>query len=96
MPTQRQTMATADKDKKVKQPSAKKRDIQSKKRNLRNRSYKSRVRTAIRNFEEAISLENAPSELSVAHSLIDKGVKKGIIQKNKAARMKSRLAARLK
>ena len=48
----------ADKKKKeanAKIPSALKRDIQSEQRRLRNRSYRSSLNTAVRNFETALS-----------------------------------------
>jgi small subunit ribosomal protein S20 len=74
------------KDLKVKRPTAKKREIQNAKRELRNRAFRSKTRTAMR------SLENSPEELSLVYSLLDKGVKKGVFKKNKANRLKSRLS----
>lgn len=91
-------MAEQKKEKaKVKRPTALKRDIQSEKRRLRNRSYKSQVRTAIRNFEESLPKGDdkvIADQLKNVSSLMDKGVQKGIFKLNKASRTKSRLAAR--
>lgn len=87
-----------EKEKKVKRPSAQKRAIQSEKRRLVNKSYKSSVRTAIRKFEERLVKKDQPlskEQLSEVYSIMDKGVKRGIIKQNKASRTKARLAARL-
>ncbi len=61
---------------------------------LRNKAYKSRVKTAIRKYEEALKqgeADTAREHLLQATSLIDKSVSKGIIHKNTAARRKSGL-----
>lgn len=84
---------------KVKKPSPQKRDEQSIKRNMRNRSFKSKVTTAMRAFEETLTKKDSTSaktKLSDVYSLMDKGVKKGIYKANKASRVKSRLNARAK
>jgi len=85
-------------EKKAKQrkPSALKRDLQSKKRNLKNRSFKAKVHSAVRSFHETISQKDnaaTKSKLNDVYSLMDKGVKKGIFKTNKANRVKSRLQA---
>lgn len=77
--------------------SAKKRLRQSRVRNLRNRIYKSRVKTAIRRFEEALAegdRERAAELLRRASAVIDKAARKGVIHANAAARRKSRLDRR--
>ncbi|OGN55445.1 MAG: 30S ribosomal protein S20 [Chlamydiae bacterium RIFCSPHIGHO2_12_FULL_44_59] len=85
--------------KKVRQPSALKRKLQSDKRKTRNRSYKASVRTSIRSLESSIQDKEAPeavkAKLNQIYSLMDKGVKRGIYKPQKAARTKSRLSARL-
>lgn len=81
----------------ARRPSAKKRDLQSEKRRLRNREHKSRVRTAIRNFDESVTKGDTKSiqeKLDEVYSLMDKGVKSGVFKQNKASRTKARLAAR--
>lgn len=81
--------------KKKKCPTALKRMKQNKKSNQRNSSFKSRVRTAIRSFETALSSKDKDkmqSALKSVYSLMDKGVKHGIYKENKAARTKSRMA----
>ncbi len=86
-----------DKTQKKKTPTAEKRLKQNVKRCLENRSFKSRVRTAIRSFESACSAgdkEKVKPALNAVHSLMDKGVKRGIFKKNKAARVKSHTAAK--
>jgi len=84
---------------KTKRPSAKKRNIQSEKNRLRNRSYRSSVLTAVRSFETSISQkespENVKTKLNEIYSLMDRGVKKGIYKPNKAARTKARLTSRI-
>jgi len=89
----------AAKGAKTRRPSAQKRDIQSEKRRLRNRSYRAEVLTAIRTFETSITKKEAPeavkTKLGAIYSLMDKGVKKGVYKAQKASRTKSRLTARL-
>lgn len=80
--------------KKPRLSSAKKRHLQSKKRQSRNRAFKSSVSTAINNYKEIAakgSPEEAKKSLNSVYSLIDKGVKTGRFKLNKAARTKSRL-----
>ena len=67
--------------------SAKKRILTSAKKQLRNKSIKSRVKTIVKTFENAVTAET----LSVAFKEIDKAVSKGIIHKNAAARKKAKL-----
>jgi small subunit ribosomal protein S20 len=81
---------------KEKRPQALKRDDQSEKRRLINRSFKSQVRSAIRILEEGLEKKDAAltkKNLSEIYSLMDKGVKKGIYKANTANRTKARLAA---
>jgi small subunit ribosomal protein S20 len=73
---------------------------------LRNRFYKSSVRTLTKTFlkdlesyQKSKSLEDkekAQKILSLVYSLVDKGTKKNVFHKNAAARKKAKLAARLK
>lgn len=84
--------------KKEKRPSALKRDLQSEKRRLINRDFKSQVRTAVRNLEEDLPKKDATlnkKHLSAIYSLMDKGVKKGVYTANKANRTKARIAAQV-
>lgn len=60
---------------------------------LRNKAYKSRLKTAIKNYETSLdNPETARENLLQVTSLIDKSVTKGILHKNTAARKKSALA----
>ena len=68
--------------------SAKKSLRVSKRKNIVNRKVKSQVKTAIDQVIKDPNQEN----LSKASSKIDRAVKKNLIHKNKAARVKSRLA----
>lgn len=83
---------------KTRQPSALKRDLQSEKRRLRNRSFRASVLTSVRALEASLSQKDSPevvkSKLNAIYSLMDKGVKKGVYAPSKAARTKSRLTAR--
>lgn len=87
-------MANEKKDKKVKRPSAEKRNMQSKKRNLCNRVLKARVGSASNSLKEVLSQKDSSlvqTSLSQVHSLIDKGVKTGVFKINKASRLKALL-----
>lgn len=88
-----------EKEAKVKKPSALKRDIQSEKKRLSNRSFRASVLTAIRSLDHSISQKEAnesiQSKLNLIYSLMDKGVKKGVYKPQKAARTKSRLTSRM-
>jgi small subunit ribosomal protein S20 len=70
---------------------AKKALRQSKTRNARNRIVRATVRVAAKKTTQTAD----PSMLSKLFSAVDKAVKKNIIHKNKAARMKSRAAKRI-
>ena len=64
----------------------------------RNRQYRSRLRTALKNVRAALAAGKAAevkTSLGATVSLIDKMAGKGIIHRNTAARYKSRLAARV-
>lgn len=79
--------------------SAKKRAIQTVKRQARNTTLRSRAYTYLKKARKAIeSGENTEAQTAVreAFSQIDKMVPKGIFHKNKAARLKSRLNSSLK
>jgi small subunit ribosomal protein S20 len=74
--------------------SAEKRVRQNEKRNLINRSNRSKLRTQIKSLRNALThTDKAQSTelLNPTVSLIDKAVNKGLIHKNTAARHKSRL-----
>ena len=78
---------------------AKKRARQSEKRRRHNASFRSMVRTALKRVVAAIEAgdaEKARSAYVEAVPVIDRMADKGIIHKNKAARHKSRLNARIK
>ena len=67
-----------------------KRVKQSRKSNLRNRHYKSMMRTSIKNVLTA-DKKDASNLLTKAISTIDRVCTKGIIHSNNAARKKSKL-----
>lgn len=71
-----------------------KRNKTNEKARMRNVSYKSKLRTAIKKVKvacEANDKEKALVELKVANSIIDRAVVKGIEHKSTAARQKSSL-----
>jgi small subunit ribosomal protein S20 len=86
--------------------SAEKRIEINKRNRLRNKYYKTSVRTLIKLFFtnlEFYKVSQNPEEkeklkeiLSSVYSLVDKGTKKNIFHKNTAARKKAKLAAYLK
>jgi small subunit ribosomal protein S20 len=66
--------------------------------NVRNRFWKSTMRTSSNKVEEALDAakpQDAVAALTGAYSSIDRAVAKGVLHKNAAARRKSRLAARV-
>jgi small subunit ribosomal protein S20 len=80
-------------------PQAKKRAKQAEKRRQHNASLRSTVRTYIKKVNAAIesgNVETAKVAFDTAVPVIDAMVNKGIIHKNKAARHKSRLNAKVK
>jgi small subunit ribosomal protein S20 len=79
--------------------SAKKRIRQTERRTIRNRARKSRMRTYVRQVEEAITAGNkeaAESAFKLAMPELHRGVTKGVMHRNTAARKLSRLSARIK
>jgi len=78
--------------------SALKRAKQSEQRRMRNRSRKSQMKTSIRTLQEAItekSEEQIAAGLKQAIGTIDRTASRGVIHKNKAARMVSRLTRKV-
>jgi small subunit ribosomal protein S20 len=67
---------------------------QASKRRDRNRYYGKTTRNAIRDFRDIKSNKEAGEKLPDVASQIDKLAKRGIIHKNKAANLKSKLAKR--
>jgi small subunit ribosomal protein S20 len=86
--------------------SAEKRVQISEMNRLRNKSYKSAVKTLMKKYLEAVgqyaanpsaeTLQVATERQAKAYSKIDKAVKQGILHPNNGARKKSRLAKALK
>ena len=79
--------------------SAKKRAITSEKRRQHNASRRSMMRTLVKKVLAAIEAgdkELATKEFAAATPILDRFAAKGLIHKNKAARSKSRLNARIK
>lgn len=80
-------------------PSAKKRARQQVKRRAHNMSQRSTVRTYTKKVQAQVEQGNydaATAAYNIASPIIDAMVNKGIYSKNKAARTKSRLNARIK
>ena len=78
---------------------AAKRAKQSQKRRGANVSLRTTLRTAIKKVQKAIEggdAAGAEAALRAETSTLDRIARKGIIHKNKAARHKSRLAAKVK
>jgi small subunit ribosomal protein S20 len=70
----------------------------SARKNLRNRSTKSRLHTIERNYLDLLSAgkkDDAAKELRTLSSAFDKAAKQGIVHRATADRKKSRLAIRL-
>ncbi|MBA2663497.1 MAG: 30S ribosomal protein S20 [Bradymonadaceae bacterium] len=67
-------------------------------RNVRNRGVRSRLRTFVNRFEQAVAagnLENAEAHFRAAESELDTAAKKGVIPRARASRKTGRLAERL-
>ena len=78
--------------------SALKRARQTERKTAVNRNNRSRVRTAVRRFREALASGNATDAQTLYRetvSALDKSVQKGSLHKNTASRYKARLSARL-
>ncbi len=72
-----------------------KRNKQNEKRRLANASFKSSLKTAIKNVELSVTnneKEQAIEALSLVYKKLDKAVSKGIHHKNYANRQKARLS----
>ena len=79
--------------------SGRKRCRQNVKLNAANTSLRSKYRTAVKNVEKAVAAGDktkATELFAKAQSVIDTIADKGIFHKNKAARDKSRIAAKVK
>lgn len=79
--------------------SAKKRAKQAVVRNMRNTGQRSMLRTAVKKVLKALDsndAEGAKAAFAVAQPILDRFSSRGLIHKNKAARHKSRLTARIK
>ncbi|MGB3206300.1 MAG: 30S ribosomal protein S20 [Crinalium sp.] len=73
---------------------------------LRNKSYKSAVKTLMKNFFTAVdtyatnptpeAMQEVQSRINAAYSKIDKAVKRGVLHRNNGANKKSRLVKYLK
>lgn len=79
--------------------SCKKRLITNAKRNERNRENRAELRTVVKQFRANIgdaSAEDKASSVQKLYSLIDTHARKGLMPKQRAARLKSRVAAAAK
>ncbi|MBP3984970.1 30S ribosomal protein S20 [Pseudoxanthomonas helianthi] len=79
--------------------SAKKRAKQTIVRNARNNAQRSQLRTAVKKVLKALDANDAKGAqeaFAVAQPILDRFSARGLIHKNKAARHKSRLTARIK
>ena len=94
-------MATSSKAKKktVRIASGRKRARQDVKLNAANTALRSKFRTVIKNVQKAVvagDKAKATELFKAAQSVIDSVADKGMFHKNKAARHKSRLSAKIK
>ncbi len=80
-------------------PQSKKRARQNETRFAINKARRSRIRTFLRKVEEAIASGNKDAALAALRSAqpeLMRGVTKGVVHKNTAARKMSRLSSRVK
>lgn len=73
---------------------AKKRALQNVRRRARNRSVVTGIRHAVRDLRKAASTGTGAAAEKLPHvvSALDRAVRKGIVHRNTAARLKSRVA----
>ena len=79
--------------------SAKKRLRQSLERRTRNRTAKSAVKTQLRKIRElatAGEVDKVKAEIPLTTKKLDQAASRGVLHRNTAARLKSRLSKRLK
>lgn len=79
--------------------SAKKRIRQTERRTVRNRARTSRIRNFVRKVEEAVRAGDKKAAETAFQAMmpeLHKGVSKGVLHRNTAARKLSRLSARIK
>jgi len=62
---------------------------------LRNRAYKSKIKTAIKQLEESTSKEDREKNFKIAQEILDRASKRNIIKRNTASRKISRLKKKL-
>lgn len=77
---------------------SKKRSKQDIKKRILNKRRLSSIRTCIKKFLNLINSkkkESAVAEINKVFSIIDKGVTKGIVKKNKANRLKSKISNKI-
>lgn len=67
----------------------------TKKNTLRNAPIKTNMKTSIRKFNEAETIENGVIAYKQAQESLDRAVAKGVLHKNAAARKKSSMAKKL-
>jgi small subunit ribosomal protein S20 len=67
---------------------------QSERRRLRNRGRKLRLKKALKQFKAAGTKADAARLLPDMQAIVDKSARRGIIHRNTAARIKSKLARR--
>lgn len=92
-------MASKPKKKNPRLASGRKRARQDVKLNAANSSLRSKYRTAVKNVEKAVlagDKTKATGLFAKMQSVVDTVADKGIFHKNKAARDKSRIAAKVK
>ncbi len=68
---------------------------QAEKRRVRNKYYGKTTRNAVRDLREIKDQKEASDKMPTTVAMIDKLAKKGIIHKNTAAHLKSKLAKRI-
>jgi len=79
--------------------SAKKALRQSKRKNARNVVYKTKISKTKKSITKGLiakDVEKASGDLKIFFKAVDKAAKKNVIHKNKANRLKSRLAKKVK
>jgi small subunit ribosomal protein S20 len=69
---------------------------QSAKHNLRNRTYKTKIKTAIRQLEDASGDEEKNKALRATQQIIDRAAQKNVISKNSASRKITKLTKKQK
>ena len=95
-PTEEKAQPGKEAGKKTKKPTPLKRAQQDRKKRMSNRAATASIHTAVSSLKSSAEQKQhdlVPSKLNLLYSLVDKATKKGVIKRQAASRIKSRVAS---